>query len=117
MMNHSTLKIRISHHSDTAMGPGKADLLDAINQCGSISSAAKQMGMSYRRAWELVDAMNHCFSQPLVSTHPGGGKLSGAQVTELGLHVLNSYRALMNKTQALCKQELEDITRYLSPID
>ncbi len=60
----NTLRIRISHGRMTAMGPGKADLLDAIHQTGSISAAAKRMGMSYRRAWELVDAMNQCFQQP-----------------------------------------------------
>jgi molybdate transport system regulatory protein len=75
------------------------------------------MGMSYRRAWELVDAMNNCFSKPLVSTRQSGGTQNGAQVTELGLQILKSYRSLLNKTQSACQQELEEITRHLSPTD
>ena len=72
------------------MGPGKADLLDAIRQTGSISASAKLMKMSYRRAWELVDVMNRCFDLPLVQTSPGGAHGGGAQLTELGLHPRNS---------------------------
>ena len=76
------------------MGPGKADLLDAITQTGSISAAARAMGMSYRRAWMLVDTMNRCFISPLVETHPGGGQGAGARVTEDGAAALARYRAL-----------------------
>ncbi len=81
------------------MGPGKADLLDAIEKTGSISAAARDMGMSYRRAWLLVDAMNRCFAQPLVTAHPGGGRQAGASVTETGLAVRKAYRALVAKAE------------------
>jgi molybdate transport system regulatory protein len=80
---------------DIAMGPGKADLLDAIERSGSISAAARAMGMSYRRAWMLVDAMNRCFAEPLVETHPGGGQQAGARVTAKGREVREAYRALV----------------------
>jgi molybdate transport system regulatory protein len=116
-MKTGALKIRISHRAAVAMGPGKADLIEAIDHCGSISAAAKHMGMSYRRAWELVDAMNHCFAQPLIATHPGGGKQGGAQVTELGFHILHCYRTLIAKTQSACEQELDEIARYLTPAE
>ena len=97
------------------MGPGKADLLETIDRSGSISAAAKQMGMSYRRAWELVNAMNNCFIEPLVRTYPGGGKLHGAQVTELGFHVLKCYRSLISKAHSASEQELNELSRYLKP--
>lgn len=97
------------------MGPGKADLLDAIQTYGSISAAAKSMQMSYRRAWELVDLMNQSFQQPLVKTSPGGSHGGGAQITEQGLFVLNSYRALVSKSNAVTERELGDIISSLNP--
>jgi len=112
-MNKAKLKIRISCGPETAMGPGKADLLETIARCGSISAAAKEMKMSYRRAWELVDAMNQCFTSPLVHSVPGGGQGSGAHVTELGLQVLKSYRELELQIQSRCEQALNGITDHL----
>jgi len=76
------------------MGPGKAALLDAIARTGSISAGARDMGMSYRRAWMLVDVMNRCFDQPVVETVPGGGSSAGARVTPVGQRALASYRQL-----------------------
>lgn len=63
---------RLLHQHEIALGPGKAELLQAIDQTGSISAAGKSMNMSYRRAWMLVDVMNRCFKQPLVQTAKGG---------------------------------------------
>jgi len=113
-MAEAKLKIRISLGMQTAMGPGKADLLETIQRCGSISAAAKEMKMSYRRAWELVDAMNHCFAQPLVHSVPGGGHGSGAHVTATGLKVLKSYRDLESRVQLACEKELQGITDHLA---
>lgn len=76
------------------MGPGKADLLEAIARCGSISAAGRQLGMSYRRAWLLVDTMNRCWKEPLVATMPGGTAGAGARLTEFGATMLAHYRAL-----------------------
>lgn len=96
------------------MGPGKADLLDAIEATGSISAAARSMGMSYRRAWMLVDAMNRCFSGPLVETHPGGGQQAGAKVTELGRDMRDAYRKVVDMAQHGAQGEaLEALTRAL----
>ena len=89
-----------------AMGPGKASLLEAIQLKGSISAAAASMGMSYKRAWDLVSIMNNSFSAPLVSTLIGGSKGGGAQVTNFGLQVLTQYRALELKANALIKDEI-----------
>ena len=76
------------------MGPGKADLLEAIAREGSISAAARALGMSYRRGWMLVDTMNRCFAQPLVETRPGGGGRAGARLTPTGESALIAYRTL-----------------------
>lgn len=76
------------------MGPGKADLLDAIRQTGSISAAGRTLGMSYRRTWLLVDAMNRCWRERLVEAVPGGGRNRGAHVTAAGETVLAAYRSM-----------------------
>jgi molybdate transport system regulatory protein len=88
------LKIQLYCGDEIAMGPGKADLLEAIRVAGSISGAARAMSMSYRRAWLLVDAMNRCWQEPLVETSPGSAHGGGARVSAFGDQVLTRYRAL-----------------------
>ena len=88
------LKLQLYCGDEIAMGPGKADLLEVIARTGSISAAGRDLGMSYRRAWLLVDTMNRCFAKPLVETRPGGGKSAGARLTEEGEAALAAYRAL-----------------------
>jgi molybdate transport system regulatory protein len=83
------------------MGPGKADLLEAVAQTGSISAAARAMGMSYRRAWLLVDAMNRCWDKPLVETMPSGSARSGARLSETGQQVMAHYRALQASAEGV----------------
>lgn len=85
---------------EIALGPGKAELLGHIERAGSISAAAKAMGMSYRRAWLLVDAMNRCFREPLVETHPGGGADRGARLTEAGRKAAVAYATLLQQIEA-----------------
>jgi len=94
MVGPLKLKAQLTCGDELAMGPGKADLLDAIRAEGSISAAGRLLGMSYRRTWLLVDAMNRCWSEPLVEATPGGGEHRGARVTPAGLEVLAAYRAL-----------------------
>lgn len=98
-MQRLKLKIQLYCSDEIAMGPGKADLLDAIIREGSISAAARAMDMSYRRAWLLVDAMNRCWAEPLVETSPGSAKGGGAKLTVLGTAVLQHYRALQDRLQ------------------
>ena len=88
------LKAQLFCGDEIAMGPGKAALLDAIAAHGSISAAARAIGMSYRRAWLLVDTMNRCWAEPLVETAAGGSKGGGARISEAGRAVLADYRAL-----------------------
>ncbi len=83
---------RLLHQGEIALGPGKAELLETIDKTGSISAAGKAMGMSYRRAWVLVDLMNRCFSQPLVQTAKGGQHGGGTRLTPFGRQVLEKYQ-------------------------
>ena len=92
------LKLQIVCGDAFAMGPGKADLLDAIDREGSIAAAGRALGMSYRRSWLLVDEMNRCFHQRLVETLTGGGRERGARVSDYGRRILAAYRALEAET-------------------
>lgn len=76
------------------MGPGKAMVLEAIARTGSISAAGRDLGMSYRRTWLLVDSMNRCWSERLVETTKGGGAAGGARLTGKGVAVLAAFRSL-----------------------
>lgn len=88
------IKLQLLCGGGFAMGPGKADLLEAIEKENSISGAGRVLGMSYRRTWLLVDEMNRCFQDRLVDTLAGGSKDRGARVTPFGHRVLAAYRAL-----------------------
>lgn len=95
------LKIQIACGDALAMGPGKADLLEAIIEHGSISAAGRALGMSYRRAWLLVDEMNRCFDPVVVETIKGGGRERGARVSPTGLTVLKAYRDMEREASAI----------------
>lgn len=88
------LKLQLVCGDGYAMGPGKADLLEAIAREGSISAAGRALGMSYRRTWLLVDEMNRSFRERLVEAAAGGGQNRGARLTDEGRDVLAAYRAL-----------------------
>lgn len=88
------VRIGIPRGDAYPMGPGKAALLEAIEQTGSISAAARILNLSYRKAWTLVDTMNRHFREPLVSATTGGAQGGGAVVTEAGLEALRRYREL-----------------------
>ena len=90
-------RIRILIGNAVAIGPGKAKLLTAISETGSISAAARKMGMSYRRAWGLVDQMNMDFIAPLVIKNTGGRGGGGATLSKLGVEVLTRYIHIENK--------------------
>lgn len=107
------LKIRILSGATVAMGPGKADLLEAIGRSGSISAAGREMGMSYRRAWLLVEAVNASFKEPLVQTATGGQSGGGARLTPLGEQVLGLYRAIEVKAAKGAGQEITGLEALL----
>jgi molybdate transport system regulatory protein len=99
-------RLRIPMGEGLILGPGKVDLLEAIERKGSISAAAREMSMSYRRAWLLVDAMNRMFANPLVVAAPGGVRGGGAQITEFGKAVAAAYRRIEQKTRIVIREEL-----------
>jgi len=109
---HAQARLRVLLGDAIAMGPGKADLLDAIRRTGSISAAARDLGMSYRRAWTLVDTMNASFSRPLVEPCRGGAGGGGAVVTDCGLDVLAHYRALEQEVTTVLARHLAWFERH-----
>ena len=88
------IKLRLEYDSPLILGPGKAELLSRIDRLGSISAAAREMGMSYKRAWSLVETMNAMFEAPLVDSARGGPGGGGATLTETGQRVLALYRRI-----------------------
>jgi molybdate transport system regulatory protein len=89
-----SIRLRVVEGKTIIMGPGRADLLDGIAALGSIAAAGRAMGMSYKRAWALVEAMNVTFTAPLVEAAKGGAGGGGAKLTEMGQQILAAYRAL-----------------------
>ena len=107
--------LRILLGRSIAIGPGKAELLGLIDKTGSISAAAREMGMSYRRAWTLVETMNTAFRQPLVAAATGGKGGGGASVTAFGHEALKRYRAMEDKAAASVTAEMNAFTEMLDP--
>jgi molybdate transport system regulatory protein len=95
------LKVQFFVGNEIAIGPGKAALLEAIAAHGSISAAGRAIGMSYRRAWCLVDVMNRCWAEPLVVTSAGGPHGGGARLSPVGQDVLKTYRSLEARMTAV----------------
>jgi molybdate transport system regulatory protein len=89
-----SLSLRIHLDPEGRIGPGKVELLEKIAACGSISAAGRSMGMSYRRAWELVEELNAIFAKPLVERQVGGKHGGGATLTTLGAALIWRYRAV-----------------------
>ncbi|BAQ16630.1 hypothetical protein GL4_1172 [Methyloceanibacter caenitepidi] len=91
------------------LGPGKVDLLEAIERAGSISGAGRDLGMSYRRAWLLVSALNEMFGKTLVNTSPGGAGGGGAEVTDFGRAVVDAYRRADARSNQAIREEFARI--------
>jgi molybdate transport system regulatory protein len=108
------LTIRIDLPPVGQLGPGKAKLLELIGETGSISAAGRALDMSYRRAWLLVDAMNHLFKEPVVATMLGGKAGGGARLTPFGQEVLQHYRRLEAKATQACKPQLAALEAALA---
>lgn len=111
-----TLQLRLALHNDVVIGPGKADLLEMIDQTGSISAAGRALKMSYKKAWQLIETMNSYFPSPLIATHSGGNQRGGAQLTELGKQVLTHYRALESQLTIEQSDHAQALLSLLSPI-
>lgn len=107
------LTVRVDFGSDRVLGPGKIRLLEAIKQSGSISQAGRLLDMSYRRAWLLVDDMNRCFREPVVSAQPGGSQGGGAALTAFGESIIEKYRTIETQAMAAAKPQLRDLMSSL----
>ena len=101
----------VGAHADLAIGPGKIALLEAIRDSGSITAAARRLGMSYRRAWLLVDETNRCLVGPAVATAAGGEKGGGTALTPLGTELVLRYRALERETAIAVRRRLRSVLR------
>jgi molybdate transport system regulatory protein len=112
-MSNVRLTVRVDFGADRALGPGKIRLLEAIGKTGSISRAGRALGMSYRRAWLLVDDMNRCFRAPVVMTQPGGVRGGGAALTPFGLELIEKYRAIEARATAAAKPDLQALQNSL----
>lgn len=106
MARYPGLTLRVLGKGAAAMGPGKAELVEGIARTGSISAAAREMGMSYRRAWQLVEALNIDFRLPVVETATGGRRGGGARVTTFGARIVAQFRAMERKASSAIAADL-----------
>ena len=108
-MSGVRLTVRVDFGSGRALGPGKIRLLEAIRKTGSISRAGRSLGMSYRRAWLLVDDLNRCFREAVVTTQPGGARGGGAALTPFGRELIEKYRAIEAQATTAAKRQLHEL--------
>jgi molybdate transport system regulatory protein len=107
-------RIRVFCGAAIAFGPGKADLLEALQETGSITKAAEQLGMSYMRAWTLIRTMNRCFREPLVVSVRGGVRGGGgARLTEAGSKTLSAYRRMESKCNEVIQPDWQKLQKFL----
>jgi molybdate transport system regulatory protein len=112
-MKSPTIRLRVDFNMQCAVGPGKIRLLECIAQTGSLSQAAREMEMSYRRAWLLLDSMNASFDMPVVSTQTGGKAGGGAALTAFGKSIITAYRDLELSVSALATKQMAAVTKHV----
>lgn len=110
------LKISIVFGSGARLGPGKAALLESIRDSGSISAAARDMGMSYKRAWLLLASINQAFEHPAVDAATGGHRGGGAVLTDFGRELLERYRRIEAQARAGIEDDLTALERSARPV-
>jgi molybdate transport system regulatory protein len=101
-----SLSVRIDLDAEGRIGPGKIELLEAIHACGSISAAGRAMDMSYKRAWDLVDEINHICGRPAVERQTGGKNGGGAVLTAFGVSLVTRYRKIERSAETAARKEL-----------
>ena len=109
------LTLRVDLGPKQSIGPGKMRLLDAIAETGSISSAGRTLGMSYRRAWMLIDDLNSSFRRKVVSTTLGGKEGGGAKLTPFGQELVKRYRAIEASATKATRSHVAFLARAMSP--
>ena len=103
--------IKIEFANDLKLGRGKVRLLELVGETGSISAAARKMNMSYRRAWLLMDELNHMFGRDVLETAAGGSGGGGARVTDFGLRVIEVFRALESEADRLVQSRIAELMK------
>jgi molybdate transport system regulatory protein len=114
-MAGTRLSIRIDLASGDRIGPGKIALLEAIRSTGSISAAARSLGMSYRRAWLLVEEINDALREPAVTAETGGHRGGGAVLTAVGERVVDLYRSIESQARSAAGGEFRAIGKLVRP--
>jgi molybdate transport system regulatory protein len=109
-MTAPSVRFRVDFGVDEAVGPGKIALLEQIGRGGSLSQAARDLKMSYRRAWQLLESLNTTFREPVVLTQKGGRGGGGATLTPFGRALIESYRAFDAEVQALAGEAFASLT-------
>ena len=112
-MSATRLTLRVDFGANRSIGPGKIRLLEAIDDSGSISKAGRALGMSYRRAWLLIDDMNRCFRRAVVSARPGGSQGGGAALTDFGGMLVKDYRAIERAAASAARSRLRRLEAAL----
>ena len=110
------IRIHISLGDGHSIGPGKAQLLEAVGEAGSISAAARSMGMAYRHAWELIDDMNQCFRSPVVKAASGGRAGGGATLTPFGEEVVLRFRNMEMAAREAMAPDIEALDREVAGV-
>ena len=108
-MREPVVRFRLDFADDCSVGPGKIELLEHIRETGSLSQAGREIGMSYRRAWLLLDSLNTSFRTPVVETSIGGKAGGGAALTEFGASLLSAYRQLEREFTTLANKRFASI--------
>ncbi|MBT0571651.1 winged helix-turn-helix domain-containing protein [Curvibacter sp. CHRR-16] len=106
-------RARLTVGDAIALGPGKVALLEALQQYGSISAAAQSLGMSYRRAWLLIDELNRCLREPAVQSATGGSKGGGSQLTPTGLAIVALYRRIEATAEQACTDDIAALKAFM----
>lgn len=107
-------RFRITVGDDIVVGPGKIALLEAIAATGSISAAAQSLGMSYRRAWLLLDEMNRMLRAPVAESARGGATRGGSEITETGRRLIEAYRRIEARAEAACADDIEQLVALVA---
>ncbi len=108
------LRMRVMTGDTIAVGPGKVQLLEAMAQTGSITAAARALGMSYRRAWLLIDELNRALKAPAVASSTGGQHGGGSQLTDTGRELIARYRGIEAQAQQACQDDIKKLLKLLA---
>src|SRR6218665_1068346 len=108
------LRMRVNAGDRIAIGPGKIDLLEALDETRSITAAAKALGMSYRRAWMLIDELNRALRSPAVATAVGGQHGGGSELTETGRQLIALYRGIEAQAMQTCQADIRKLLKLLA---